>query len=402
MHRFIAACCLVVVLGACTPDTPPSSPDGLRPQSASAALATWAAEPIPPVLASRRIFQPQLFVTDDGGLLFVWREKAQSDSDVYAVRRLQDGTFTDPVRLNEEPDSVESWNHDENRASVALGPGGRVAVGWNSADGNVRIATSVDHGVTFAPSIQLNQDVKPAYHAFPTLGFDASGVLHTAWIDARAAGRPRAEEPADLYYARLEGEGDVVEQSLTAEQEGSVCGCCRMHMEITPDQHVLISYRYATTDGYRDIQRITGTREGMFSAPERLGPPMWELRGCPSAGPLTVDGVTLWNEASTKKWRTLSANSGDGSYSVVLESDGDWSVRSAPRRVAGSGSEPPLVLVPGRSSGKILRADRGVWSTVLDDLPAWATSAVLTGGQLLLLGSEDGEARLASRTFGAS
>lgn len=377
------------LLAACAPEAPPG--DTAPPEAA----AGWLAEPTPPALASRRVFQLQLAVAADGTLLQVWREKGEKGSDLYLSRRPVGGVSSEPVRINDLPGSVQSWNHDESRASVAPGPGGRVAVAWTTGSGNVRVAISADGGASFAPSMRLNQDEKPAYHGFPTLAFDTEGVLHAAWIDARDAPQAGAEEPADLYSARLT-EGAIDERNLTADRDDSVCGCCLPHMEMAGDR-LTIAFRNATADGYRDIFRVAGTTGGAFTTAERLGPPMWKLNGCPSAGPMTVDGITLWNEVSTGKQRTLAAAAG-GAYRIVLDGT-DGSVRLPPRRVANSSGGDALVLVPGSPHGTIFRAADGAWSPAVEDLPEWVTSAALDGDRLLLAGDVDGQARFASRRF---
>ena len=160
------------LLAACAPEAPPA------PTISPAVAADWQVEPTPPVLASRRVHQMQLAVNADGTLLLVWREKGEKGSDLYLSRRSAAGPTSEPVRINDLPGSVQSWNHDESRASVAPGPGAQVAVAWTTRSGNVRVAVSADGGESFAPSARLNQDEKPAYHGFPTVGFDGEGMLY--------------------------------------------------------------------------------------------------------------------------------------------------------------------------------------------------------------------------------
>jgi hypothetical protein len=392
MHRLLLTSAVAaVLLAACGPQAPPG--DTAPP----AAAAGWLAEPTPPVLASRRVYQPQLAVAADGTLLLVWREKGEQGSDLYLSRLSAGGAASEPVRINDRPGSVQSWNHDESRASVAPGPGGRVAVAWTTDSGNVKVAISADGGKSFAPSVRLNQDEKPAYHGFPAIAFDTEGVLHAAWIDARDAPQLGAEEPADLYYTRLV-DGAVEEHNLTADRDDSVCGCCQPDMEIAADGRLTIAFRNATADGYRDIFRVAGRAGRAFAAAERLGPPMWKLGGCPSAGPVTVNEVTLWNEVSTGKQRTLSAAAAGDAYQIVLDGT-DGSVRLPPRRVTGSSGGDALVLIPGDPHGTIFRAADGSWSPALEDVPEWVTSAALDGDRLLVAGEVDGEARFASRRF---
>lgn len=381
-------------------ETPPAT-DAATETATTETAATWTPIDSPSFLQDREIFQPQVFLDDSGTPIYIWREKAaDGDSDLYAARWSPGNPDTlPPTRLNAEPGMVQGWNHDENRAAVAVGPSGQVAVGWSTGGGDVMAAVSRDGGATFGEEIRLNQDDAPAYHAFPALSFAKDGSLHAVWIDARAAGNPRAEEPADLYHAQIAEDGGVEEHNLTPGDDASVCGCCRLHL--APEGDGLVAdFRYVV-EGYRDIHSLRFAVDGSVAAPpERFGPQMWELAGCPSAGPLRAHMRTLWNEASTGAIRLLEARDTDGSFEVVMESGDTWKIRRPPRPVEGAGDT--LLLVPGDPGGRLLAADGedgddDGWTILDDNVPAWATSAVVIDGTLFVLGGEDGVARMASR-----
>ena len=205
----------------------------------------------------------------------------------------------------------------------------------------------------------------PRWHSTPTpasasirgfadIDVDAEGVAHAAWIDGRFAPRG-AEEPAELYYARIDG-SEVTEINLTEEQVDSVCACCRVDIDLQPDQEVIIAFRN-TGGGYRDIHRVTGTTGSEFGEPIRLGPPMWELNGCPVIGPLNVGEATLWSEASTGKRRLLVATATDGNFEIVIGDSQAWRIDRPPRIVAEDGGE-ALLLLPGRPTGLLLKGSR--------------------------------------------
>jgi len=369
-----------------------------------ATLVACAAEPPTQMmeldfLAARpSVFQPQFAVTADGELFVAWRERGDDGSDLYLVRGSADGTFSNAVRVNDVPGSVESFDLDEARAALAVGPGDRVALAWGTMSGEIFAAISTTSGRSFNPSVKLNQDTIEAYRGFPTIAFDAAGVLHAAWIDSRFAGG--AEEPADLYYAAVH-DGAVIEANLTAAQEASICGCCRLQIEVNDTGEITIVFRNTTLDGYRDIFRVRGSTSGDFGAPERLGPPMWKLNACPMAGPIQVGGAVLWNEASTGKRRLLSAAGPGDDFGIVLEDSEHWSIQKPPRLVVGVEAGSPMYLVPGRPTSRLIKADGVSWKTVADDLPQWATSAATDGGRLLLLGSVSGSPHYEVRDLGS-
>ena len=68
-----------------------------------------------------------------------------------------------------------------------------------------------------------------------------------------------------------------------------------------------------------------------------------------------------------------------------------------PRPVAAAAGEETLLLLPGSPAGRILVRSGRSWTTLIDDLPAWATSAALVDDRLLLLGGLQGKAHVQAR-----
>ena len=216
-----------LALGACSNESGPSV-TAQSPTSSSADSADPSATHLPAgleILESRQVFEPQVTFLEDSTLVLTWRERGETGSNIYASVRAPGGGFGSPVRVNDEADTVESYAHDGMRAAIAAGSGQTIAIAWTDSRAQIRAAISTNGGAGFDPSIRLDQSQEPAYRAYPAISFDSSGDLHAIWIDSRfAAGG--AEEPADLYYAKVSA-GDVTEKNLTAEQAPSICGCCR-------------------------------------------------------------------------------------------------------------------------------------------------------------------------------
>ena len=335
-------------------------------------------------LRERDVHQPQFAFADDGTVYVVWWEAGAGGSNLFLSRRGPSRAFDPPVRINDVTDSVLNVDLDETRAEVGLA-GDVVGIAWITRDRDVRAAISRDGGASFEPSVKLNSDEgQKVYRGFVGTDVDRRGVLHAAWIDGRYAPRGR-EEPAELMYARVEA-GGAAEQNLTAEQTDSICGCCRIDVEVRGES-VVIAFRN-TEDGYRDIFRVDGDLDGSFGAPARLGPPMWELRGCPTFGPANVGNTTIWGEASTGHRRLLAAGDSQGDFQVLLEDSDEWSIERPARPVVGSSET--MILVPGRPTGRMLVAEGERWRVVAEDLPSWAMSAMLESGELALLGATKG------------
>jgi len=341
-------------------------------------------------LRDREVYMPQFAQGDDGSLYFAWTERGEGRGADLFISRLGPGNvYTPPVRVNDIPASVSGGDLDEGRPALSIGRDGMIGVAW-SARSDIRAAISRDGGASFEPSVVLNSNAgSPTYRGFVDIDVDANGVGHAAWIDGRFAPRG-AEEPADLYYARIDGAA-VTEINLTEDQIDSICGCCRIDIDVRADEELVIAFRN-TGGGYRDIHRLAVGADATFGAPQRLGPAMWELNGCPVMGPLNVGEATLWAEASTGKRRLLAATETDGSYEVVIEDTEEWRI-DRPPRIVDSRENEALVLVPGRPTGVLLRGSGTSWQVVAADLPVWAMSAAMIDGNLVIVGVSDGQLR---------
>ena len=76
----------------------------------------------------------------------------------------------------------------------------------------------------------------------------------------------------------------------------------------------------------------------------------------------------------------------------------DLPILWAPRAVAGAPSSDPVILVPG-TPGHLLRLRGGSWQKAASDLPSWATSGLIIGDKLWLIGSEGGRFHAEIRSF---
>ena len=328
--------------------------------------------------------QPQVLTDNDGELLFLWTDLETHDLFL-AVSDA--GAFEAPVRVNSVPGSMNPIEIDEMRPSIAVGPGGQIAVAWTDNAFDIQAAVSTDGGRSFGDSIRLNQDEGLAMQEFPAIAFDPAGVFHAVWLDPRIAPEG-AEEPADLYYARLDGD-DLTELNLTVTQESSVCGCCLPHLRVEADGSLTVTFRNTTDDGYRDPFQVRGSAENGFGSPERVSPPVWQIDFCPVAGPIAVNDMTLWLDARDGPRRLLSSFSVDQDPDVVLEDTDEQLLLLPPRRVAGLTRDFPVVLVPAEPASYLLTPIDHSWIPLFDDLPWWVTSATMYQEDLVLVGVMD-------------
>lgn len=383
---FVAAVFVTVALAACGG----ADPEAVADAAEAAAAPMVSVDTGLGFLRDREVYLPQFSGGKDGSVYVVWSERGEGrGSDLFISRRGEDGVFEPQVQINDEPGTVGGGSLDEGRAGVAIGDNGVVAIAWTARGSDIRAAVSTDGGKSFAPSVALNSDAGArAYRGFVDVAVDAAGVTHAAWIDGRFAPQG-AEEPAELFYARVEA-GEVTEINLTEDQADTICGCCRVAVDVRADDRLVIAFRN-TGDGYRDIWRTEAGSDRVFAEPARLGPPMWELMGCPVFGAINVGEATLWAEASTGKRRLLVATETEGDFEVVVEDSEGWTIARPPRVIAGSDATRPLLLLPGRPGGVILSGAGTDWNIVASGVPAWAMSGAVLGDFIVVIGDLNGE-----------
>ena len=329
------------------------------------------------------VYQTQVFLQSDGSLLLVWVQKGPYDLDLYAARQKPDGTFGHPSRINQR--GLNRFTGDEARPGVTLGPHGAVAVAWTAANNDIMLAVGSRYGEQFDAPVKLNQDEGVAERTMPSVALSPDGVAHVVWLDPREAPKGR-EEPSDLYYANVKN-GRVQELNLTVNQQPTVCGCCRPFISIDDDSNFNILFRNSDSNGYRDISRISGV-SGALGEPQRTSPPIWKLNACPSAGPISSAGGTLWKDASTGSWRMLWSIDPNVAPAELLADQADLDLTYSPRTVSGREA---WVLVGARPHGLIAEWKDGAFEVIRKGLPRWASSAVVKEGQLILVGNEKGQ-----------
>jgi hypothetical protein len=351
-------------------------------------------------LKAKRVFEPQATILGNGTLLLTWRERGETGSNIYISVRGAGGIFGPPVRVNDESDTVESIAHDGMRAAIALAATDKIAIAWSDSRAQIRAAVSHNGGTSFASSIRLDQSDEAAYRGFPSISFDASENLHAIWIDSRFA-EDFAEEPADLFYATI-ANGEVTETNLTVNQEPSICGCCRTFINADKEK-LSMTFRNTTADGYRDPFVISGNLDGGFSEPLAVTDPLWEINGCPMAGPILADGEVLWHDGSTGKKLIMISSPGETQARRMFSDDvrGDWIGRQPPRAVSMMDASSSLLLLPGQPTSRLIVRRGKRWDILADDLPSWATSGAYYNGSLYVVGAPAGELKFEQRALSA-
>lgn len=350
-----------------------------------------ADDPFAFLTSAKGVYQSQLVLQSDGSLLLIWVQKGLYALDLFVARQQADGAFSHPLRINHR--GLNRYTGDEARPSVAVGAEGSVAIAWTGIDHDIMLAVGANFGELFDAPLKLNQDQGRAPRTMPSVAISPDGSVHTIWLDPRTAPKGR-DEPSDLYYASVSN-GIVNESNLTINQDLTVCGCCRPYIAIDANSSFDIVFRNASTGGYRDISRISGL-SGSLAEPQATSPPIWKLNACPMAGPIVSQGGTLWKDASTGAWRMLWSTDASEMPTELFTGRDKFELTYSPRTVSGREA---WVLVGANPHSLISTWHEGEWQIVLDDLPRWATSAVVRAGQLILIGNERGQLYTTTRSL---
>lgn len=337
---------------------------------------------------------PQVARGPQGVVYLLWAKEGAAGHDLYLARRQSaDGVLGQARRVNEDEGSVDWTGLDELRPALVAGPEGHVAVGWVDVEGDIQVRW-FDPQEPAPRQWRLNSHEGNPVRGFVELDFDERGELYAVWLDARGAERGH-EEPAHLYGVHLRDyHSRAREVVLTEGMTESVCGCCRPFLRASRDG-AEVFFRNVDEKGYRDIHRLAGRFPDAMDELERIGPATWKIDACPMAGAVSDGRFVWWRDGSRGHSRIVEGSDGRRLLSTVVEDEGDWRISASPRLLLDS-DENPMLLVPGRPHGRLLRREGGRWVEVSSEIPRWALSAVRLRDQVLLVGDENTELHMES------
>ncbi|MGH7205780.1 MAG: sialidase family protein [Nitrospiraceae bacterium] len=262
---------------------------------------------------------PPALQFDKGGALHVaWMEK-QGETRAVRTVRVKDGgkATTSPVQVNrigDEPDALHQ------SPGLAIGPNGELYLTWSTsktAPGaffatDLRLARSLNGGVSFEPPIVVNDDGNPITHSFEHVTVGPSGDVYLAWLDNRGKDKSGA---GSIFTSSHDG-GKTVGKNLTID--GMACVCCRPIIAVAPDASLWVSWRKEFEGNVRDIVVARSTDKGAtFSAPILVNKDGWVFPACPHRGPSVAFDrfgrlyIGWYTEGTDEQPRLLFATSDD-------------------------------------------------------------------------------------------
>jgi hypothetical protein len=273
-----------------------------------AGAACWV-EPFPVdlTIASEGASNPTVSIAPDGTVLAAWVATRSDTSDVFLTRVGADGRAVTPIRVNDVVGDAAP--HEQAPAQVVVGPDGIVHVVWTTNTpipgrrfpaSDLRYARSTDGGLTFAPTVTVNDDVAgpPSSHTFHDVAAGKDGLVVISWLDGRVSDSMRLAEPG-VSEDHLPGSDIRVAISFDAGVsfvrravvDTNVCPCCRTSLALGANGGIHVAWRKVFSGDVRDIVVATSHDAGeSFDPPVRVHGDNWIYRGCPHAGPdLTTD-----------------------------------------------------------------------------------------------------------------
>lgn len=328
----------------------------------------------------RGYLHPQLVQDGRGNAGMLWVRVSNSGHDLVIAKRRANGALMDPVKVNSGNGDVRYVAHPEGRPGIAAGPPGAAGVSWFDTSGRLFVAISRDGASTFGRAIEVDAGHADPAHPFSDVAFDSGGTLYVTWVSTRD-GFPQ------LMAARIEGDRNAVVQNLTGQFDTSVCSGSRPDLFIK-GRDLTISFRVAGADGFRDVHRIQTNSNLKPSQPQRMGPPMWKVGGCPTNGVATTREFTWFLDGSTGQPRLMEAFSPTATPSPIRAAT--VSAPYAPQLVEGSEGPSWMLYLPGKSFGQVLVRSGGSWRVLVDEVPYFCSDITLLEGQLLMVGDKEG------------
>ena len=360
----LLASAVLLAATACS-DRPASS--GIAPEGVPVSL--WEVVDRPDAVPGA--FAPRLAPAADG-LLLTWLEPVSGPvtgpgGDGHRLRfaHYAGGLWSAPVTIAQGTDFFANW---ADVPSVAESEDGTLLAHWLEKTGDatyaygIRLARSVDGGVSWRDLGFLHDDGTPTEHGFVSFVPAGGDRFRAFWLDGR---RMVDDGPMTLRTARV---GETVEPSEVVDDR--VCECCPT-AAVTTSEGPLVAYRDRSPQEVRDVHVRRREADG-WSEAVPLHRDGWVFPACPVNGPaLAADGdrvAAAWFTAEGKEPRVLAAFSSDGGtrFGPPVEIDrgehvlGRVDIALAPRRGPEGTGEAVVSWLTSRDEGAIyLRRVRG-------------------------------------------
>jgi hypothetical protein len=343
--------------------------------------------------------QPEAIVDGRGVLHMLYFAGEPRGGDLFYVRSTDSGaSFSDPVRVNSQPGSVIASGTIRG-GQMAVGPDGRIHVGWNGSDAAQPRALpdptshrptapylysrSTD-GKTFEPQRNLIQRGY-SLDGGGSIAADAAGHVYAAWHANPATELP-GENHRRVWIARSrDGGRTFAAEEIVSSAPPGVCSCCGVRLLATTTPRALfVLYRAAPQLDQRDVRLLVSTDAGRSFRASDVQP--WKIAACPMTSmALASDGarvVGAWETAGQVYFAEISRD--DATIVRRIAAPSEPGGRKHPRVATAANGERLLVWTEGTAwarGGSIAwqrfdKAGAPIGATAsAPDLPAWSFAA---------------------------
>ena len=273
--------------------------------------------------------EPNLFVSETGKVYLSWVAYVNDSTHALMFSTLEDSSWTTPKTISSGINWFVNWA--DFPSMVATNNDQYLAAHWlqmrdtGTYDYDVRIAQSMDGGITWSESFTPHTDSISAEHGFVSMLPISDKRMIATWLDGRNMKEDNddsKENSMTIRFAEFDSNNNLFHETIL---DNRTCECCDSDMVITKNGPVVI-YRDRSEKEIRDIS-IVRKVNGHWTAPKLIFHDNWEIAGCPVNGPAVASsGNTLaisWFTAAndTAKVNIIFSNDAGVTFSKPFRID---------------------------------------------------------------------------------
>lgn len=227
----------------------------------------------------------------DGAL---WIVGLNERRQLFVQQSRDEGASWSAPRVIDTKDDVVAAE-GENRPKIAFGPKGWVVISYTQPlakpfTGEIRMLRSADGGATFSAPFTVHRDRQLITHRFESIAFDATGALHTFWIDKRDLEAAQAQGTSGTYAGAAIYRNVSLDGARTFGPDiklaDHTCECCRIALAPAAGGGLAVMWRHVFEGNVRDHAFATVAAGGKTaSGVQRASFDDWVIDACPHHGP---------------------------------------------------------------------------------------------------------------------
>ncbi len=275
--------------------------------------------------------QPQAAVDAKGTLHLIYFRGPHGGGDIFYVRSRDGGkTFSKPIRVNSQSQSVIATGNIRGRNSRSAKMAAPMSPGWERAKPSrgpdcalpMLYARMSDEKTAFEPQRNL---IQSAYglDGGGSLCADEAGNVSVAWHAPETGLEGEGNRRVWIVRSHDEGKTFSAEKAISDGETGC-CGCCGMCAFADHKGAVYVLYRSAAQKVHRDTYLLTAkSLSGKFQS-DKLDD--WNIASCPmSSFALGEFGGTVlaaWESAGQVRFTHIDPASGKHSKPITVPGQG--------------------------------------------------------------------------------